>query len=411
MALTDMAVRNARPRDKVYKLTDDHGLRLTVKPNGSRLWQMRYWFETKEKLLSFGRYPIVSLADARVKTLAARQLLLNGVDPGAQRRATLAAEARTFEAVCRAWHELRKHTLSPEYEKRLVSRLEDDVFPAIGAVLINRIDPPMVLAVVQKIEQRGALEIAKRMRVAVDQTFRFAISQGWVPMGHNPAESLVDALTPAKKRKNMTRLPVADMPIFLRDLDGYGDEAQGASTKLAIILTILTWVRTSETRFAARSEFEDLDGQLPLWRIPKDRMKMDREHLIPLPKQAIPVIKQAMALSKHEELLFPGHGDGISQTTMLQALYKLGYKGRATMHGFRGMASTWANDELLPSGDRKYDPDWIEMQLAHAEANEVRGSYNSALYLAPRKRMLQDWADLVDQHRAAEVNEFDILLG
>ena len=206
----------------------------------------------------------------------------------------------------------------------------------------------------------------------------------------------------------MSRLPLTELPQFLLKLKKYEEEGdrRSAITRDAVTFALLTWVRTKELRFAVRSEFEDLDGKAPVWRIPAERMKMGREHFVPLSKQAATIARR-MIIASTGEFLFPGVAPKkpLSENTMIYALYRLGYHSRQTVHGFRGLASTWANEQLVEFGKpamwiRRYHEDWVEMQLAHSEENEVRGAYNAAEYMAPRRRMMQDWADfLADQEK------------
>ena len=395
MPLTELEVKYAAKRGKPYKLADGGGLHVLVQPNGSKLWRMKYRFAGKEKLLSFGQYPHVSLTAARARRHEARELLALGKDPAqVLRQVKDEAGARTFEIVARQWHARRVDSLNPFHAKRLLARLERDAFPAIGSSLIADVKAPEILQAIKAVEARGALDVSRRVLQSIGQIFRYAIAEGFVE--HDPSAHLTGALKARPKVRHMARLPLRQLPELvhaIQNYDGEEDPRRREITREAMLFTLLTWCRTSETRFAAWTEFEDLDGNTPLWRIPGERMKMDREHIVPLSAQAVALLRRRMRADNHENLVFPGikPGKPISQNTMIYACYRMGYRGRQTVHGFRGMASTWANEQEI------YNPDWIEMALAHSEDDDIRGAYNSALYLTPRRRMLQHWADTVSQ--------------
>lgn len=275
------------------------------------------------------------------------------------------------------------------------------VFPFLGDRPIQEITPPDVLEMVRKIEARGALDISRRAKQGVGQVFQFAIACGLAES--DPTTHLRGALKPRPRVQHMSRIPLREVPALIEKLEAYQAEGErrSAITRDAVMFALLTWVRTKELRLAVKSEFEDLDGSQPLWRIPANRMKMGREHLIPLSFPAAAIAKRMIQAST-SEFLFPGVAPEkpISENTMIYALYRLGYHTRQTVHGFRGLASTWANEQLVEVGKpvlwiRKYHEDWVEMQLAHSEGNEVRGAYNAAEYLEPRRRMMEDWSDFL----------------
>ncbi|MDR7155685.1 integrase [Sphingobium xenophagum] len=387
MPLKELEVRYATKRCKDYKLADGQGLYLLVRPTGSRLWRMKYRFDGKEKLLSFGRYPEVTLAQARLRRAEARLALARGEDPGPK----AAAPIVSFEVAARAWHDNRASALEPSHAARILSRLERDVFPVLGQRDLKQISAAEILEMLRAVEARGALDVSRRLRQHVSQVYLFAIPQGWA--SHDPAAGLATLLRPKPRVRHMPRVGVGELPALVRAIHAYdGDEKprRRAVTRDALMFTLLTWARTNETRLATWQEFEGLDGSAPIWRVPAERMKMEREHIVPLSRQTVDLLKAVRVYS-------PGHhvfsgdkpGSPISQNTMIYGCYRMGYRGRQTVHGFRGIASTWANEAEC------YRPDWIEMALAHADRDEVRGAYNSALYLTPRRRMLQQWADYV----------------
>jgi len=403
VALKELEVKYTQRRQRPFKLSDGGGLHLLVQPSGSKLWRLKYRFDGKEKLLSFGKYPGVGLAAAREKRRAAKELLAQGIDPGAvavadtpageetvPTNATVAPES--FEAVARAWHANREDALDAAHAGRVLRRLERDAFPDLGRKPITKITAPEILAVIRTVEARGALDVSRRLKQSISQAFRFAIASGWATS--DPTVHLTGALKPRPRVKHMPKVPLKEFPSLVRAIAAYDGEAdcrRREVTRDALMFTLLTWVRTSETRFAARDEFENLDGPEPLWRLSPERMKMEREHLVPLSIQAAAIVRRRLR-STNGDLLFPGtkFGEALSQNTMIFACYRMGYRSRQTVHGFRGLASTWANEAEC------YKSDWIEMALAHADEDEVRGAYNSALYLSARRRMLQDWADMIE---------------
>ena len=408
MPLTDMKIKKANPAERNYKLADGEGLFVLVKANGSKLWQMKYRYRGKEKLLSFGAYPKVGISAARELKKIAKGALAEGKDPMVHKPGRDYSAEKTFRVVATNWHNNRLDSIKPAHAKRVWSRLERDVLPALGDLLLTEITPPIVLSVIKKIEERGALDISRRAKQCIGQVFQFAIASGLCEL--DPTANLGGALKPKPRVKHMAKVLTSELPELLRKIEGYEDEASRRSdvTKAALSFAFLTWVRTSELRFAERDEFEGLDGPTPVWRIPKERMKMDREHLVPLSSQAASIVKLMIARSDCN-YIFPGTKPNkpISENTMIYGLYRLGYHSRQTVHGFRSLASTWANEQLVPlqgasTWMRKYDKDWVEMQLAHSDDDEVRDAYNAAEYLVPRRGMMQDWADYLDRCRGGE---------
>ncbi|MEG3125161.1 tyrosine-type recombinase/integrase [Sphingomonas sp. GB1N7] len=390
MALKELEARYATKRGKDYKLADGEGLYLLVRPNGSKLWRFKYRYAGKEKLLSFGAYPKISLADARLRRAEARVALGQGTDPGARDKP---AAVTTFEQAARAWHANRVASLDAGHASRLLTRLENDAFPVLGSSDLRSVTSAEVLAMVRRVEARGALDVSRRLKQHVSQIYRFAIPQGWAE--RDPAEHLTDLLKPKPRTKHMARVGADELPALVRAIDRYdGDETpkRRAITRAALMFTLLTWARTNETRLARWDEFEGLDGPEPLWRVPASRMKMECEHLVPLAPQVVALLAGVREHGRGD-YVFAGDkpGQPISQNTMIYGCYRMGYRGRQTVHGFRGIASTWANEAEC------YRPDWIELALAHVERDEVRGAYNSALYLTPRRRMLAAWAEDIDR--------------
>ncbi|HVW74225.1 MAG TPA: integrase arm-type DNA-binding domain-containing protein [Rhizomicrobium sp.] len=388
MPLTVLGIKNAKPKGKPYKLTDEKGLYLVVTPGGSKLWRFDYRYGGKRKTLSFGKWDDVELAQARDRRDAARKKLAEDVDPGAPPPPQTAVVVNRFETVGRDWHASAKVAWTPRYAKLVLGRLEADIFPHLGRDDIDLIEPPRLLEVIRKIEGRGALEMAKRVKNHCSEIFQYGIAEG--KCRRDPATDIRRALMKARPKKHRAALSPSEFPTLLASLKTYdGDEV----TKLALRLTLLTMVRTQETRFAVFPEFEQLDGNEPLWRLSPERMKMAREHLVPLPRQAVQVIRRLKELSPDSPYLFPAdtRNGVISENTMLYALYRMGYHSRQTTHGLRRCASTILNET------GHFEPDWIETQLAHIDQNKVRGAYNAALYLKHRRTMLQWWADFIDR--------------
>lgn len=399
MPLTDAACRTAKPRDKPYKLSDGGGLQLWVSASGSRIWRMAYRFDGQQKTVTLGSYPALSLAHARELRDDHKRVLKTGLDPARPVAVAPAADPtastepakpdRRFRVVAKVWFEAVSGPWVEAHRARVWSRMQHDVFPEIGDRSLSEIGPQDILVLVRKVEARGALDVSRRIKQSIGAVFRFAAAEGWHT--ENPAADIGPALRARPKVVHFAALKEADLPNFLRKLDAYdGDRL----TRLAMLFTIQTMVRTNETRFGRWSEFEDLDGKAPLWRIPPHRMKMGREHLVPLSRQTVAVLKDIRQISARYETLFPAPTKSgvISENTMIFALYRLGYHSRATMHGFRRTASTLLNEQ-------GWNRDWIEKQLAHDEDDDVRAAYNAAEYLPGRRKMLQWWCDRLDMLR------------
>jgi integrase len=392
MALNALIVKNAKPTGKLYRLGDSDGLYLLVTEKGSKLWRFDFTFNGKRNTISLGKWPAVELGVARDRRDEARRQLALGHDPSLPQEPAAIPTGSLFETVARDWYASSKASWTPRYAALVLGRLEADIFPYLGKDDINTIEAPRLLEVIRKIEARGAIEMAKRVKNHCSEIFQFGIAEG--KCGRDPAADIRRALQKPRPKKHRAALPPAQVPEFLTRLKHYdGDEL----TKLALQFTLVTMVRTQETRFANLREFEGLDTEHPLWRLSPARMKMSREHLVPLPRQAVMIVKRLSEISPANSFLFPAdtrHGV-ISENTMLYALYRMGYHSRQTTHGLRSIASTILNESGL------FEPDWIETQLAHADTNKIRGAYNAAIYIPHRRRMLQWWADLVDSRTDA----------
>lgn len=387
---SDLAARNAKPEERPYKLSAGGGLHLLVTPEGAKYWRLAYRFANKQKTLALGVYPAVTLSAAREARDAAKRELAAERDPAAvkrqRKREAVTAVENTFRAVALEWHEKWRGGRSEYYAGQIIRRLELDIFPTIGNRPIAEIDAPEILDLLRKVEKRGCHETARRLRQLIGTIFRFAIVTRRAK--HDPSADLKGALESNGGPKRHHAMPVKELPGFLRSLDSYDGDRR---TALALKLVTLTFLRATELRAGQWSEIEDLDGENPLWRVPAVRMKMKREHLVPLSPQAVAVLRELRSLpgAGDSQFLFPSPGkEGVmTGNTLLFALYRLGYHGRATVHGFRAVASTILNESGL------FAPDWIERQLAHVERNDVRRAYNAAEHLVDRRRMMNWWGD------------------
>lgn len=382
--LTDTQLRGLKPSDRARKLSDGGGLYLQVAPSGGRYWRYNYRFGGKQKTLALGVYPDVSLAQARERHHDARKQLAAGVDPSADRRTS----GMTFESVARDWHEHWKTGRSTGYAHYVLKRLEDDIFPDLGRLPVASVSTAVFRDTVKKIESRGAFEVAKRALQNCSQIMRYAVAHDLA--AHNPVADIrpADVLQKRKKR-NLPRVSEKELPALLKAINGY---VGAEHTCLALQFMALTFVRTTELIGARWEEF-DIKGAR--WDIPAERMKMKSPHIVPLSKQALAALEKLKEISFGRELVFPGDIDPdkpMSNNTILFALYRLGYRGRMTGHGFRGVASTVLHEQGWPH-------EHIELQLAHQERDETSAAYNHALYLKPRATMMQAWADHLDKLR------------
>lgn len=393
MKLTDGAIRKAKPKAKSYKMADGGGLFLQVQPSGGKLWRYKYRFAGKEKLLSLGVYPDVSLRIAREDHTDARKLLANGSDPSAmkqtQKRQAKLSAVNSFEVIAREFHAMKAPIWTVHHATDWINTLEREVFPKLGHRPITEIEAPDVLDILRAIEARGAFEVRGRVLQRVRAVFAYAIASG--RSRHNPAAELGGALAPRPKVQHFAALSADEMPEFLHALADYQERAKSSPVVFAATrLLAYTFVRTGEVRGAQWGEF-DLDAGL--WTIPAERMKAREPHTVPLSRQAVEIVRALHPLTGHLAVLFPsrnGEGRVISENTVLKVIERMGYKGRMTGHGFRSVASTYLNN----LGTIR--PDMIEAQLAHGDKDRVRAAYNRADYMEYRKAMMQFWADTLD---------------
>ncbi len=398
MPLTEMQVRNAKAgeNDKVVRLPDERGLYLEVRAGKKgqlrKGWRFRYEFQGRETMLSLGVYPDVSLKDARIRRDDTRKLIANGIDPSAARKADktiVQANAETFEFVAREWHKSHLSRSSESHAAEILHRLERDVFPWVGSKPVRDVTAPELLMVVRRIESRGAAETARRVLQYLSRIGRYAVATGRGE--RDPAADLRGALPPANKKHFASLTEAKDVAALLRAIDGY----QGSHiVRCALRLAPLVFVRPGELRKAEWCEF-DLEGAE--WRIPAARMKMKELHIVPLSRQCIEIIRELQPLTGTGQYLFPSVrsvGRPISDNTLNGALRRLGFtKEQMCAHGFRSMASTMLNEQ-------GWNRDAIEKQLAHGERNAIRASYNFALYLPERRRMMVAWSDYLEALKA-----------
>ena len=399
MPLTDTAIRNAKPGEKPAKIFDERGLFLLVTPTGGKWWRLRYKFDGKEKLLSLGTYPDTSLKDARTRRDDARKLLADGVDPGENRKAVKAARqvraANSFEVVAREWYAKQAPNWAEHHGDRIIRRFERDIFPWIGGRPIADVTAPELLAAVQRIENRGALETAHRALGNCGQVFRYAVATGRAL--RDPSGDLRGALPPVKGEHFAAVTEPKQAAELLRTLDGY----QGTLTvACALRLAPLVFVRPGELRAA---EWADIDLDAAEWRY--HVTKTDSDHIVPLATQAVAILRELHALTGNGRFVFPGarsNGRPMSDNAILAAMRRMGIgKDEMSGHGFRAMARTIL-DEVMG-----FRPDFIEHQLAHAVKDPNGRAYNRTAHLGERRKMMQAWADYLDKLKAgADVLSF-----
>lgn len=387
--LTETTIRNAKPREKSYKLFDERGLFMLVAPTGGRLWRFRYRYGGKEKLLALGSYPDVPLKRAREKRDDARRLVADGIDPSVQRQTDKAALGNAFEVLAREWLKLQEHSIKGSTFEREKSQLERFVFPVVGDRPIGQLTTPEILAILKKIEARGTRDTAHRVRSTFARVLRYSAQTG---RPHNiNADDLKGALGRIVKQNFASIKEPEQIGELLRAIDGYQGQPV---TQAALKLAPLVFVRPGELRAAEWSEF-DLDNAE--WRIPASRMKMGGQHIVALSRQSLAILRDIQKVTGDGRFVFPSllsRARPMSENTINGALRRLGYSGKEMVgHGFRSMASTLLNEQ-------GWNADWIEAQLAHSERGSIRGVYNYAKYLPGRRQMMQAWADYVDGLRA-----------
>lgn len=395
MALTDVKVRNSKAGEKQVKLFDGDGLFLLIMPpgkktpNGSKCWRFKYRFGGKEKLLAFGTYPEVSLSDARDRRTEARRQIAAGIDPGearkARKAATIEAASNTFEAIAREWHTNSKPNWSKNHAERLLKRLEQDVFPSIGAKPISSIKTPELVEILKRVAVR-TLETAHRIKTAFYHIFHYAKLHGKIE--NNPAADLRKILPTVKYNHMAAPTNPKQVTPLLRAIDEY---TGSFIVKCALQLAPILFVRPGELRHA---EWSEIDLEAATWNIPAEKMKMRQAHLVPLSRQALAILKELKPLTGHSKYVFPSHRSPLrcmSENAVNAALRRMGFeKSEVTGHGFRAMARTMLHEIL------QFTPDAIEAQLAHAVPDRLGRAYNRTQHFSERKEMMQTWADYLD---------------
>ncbi len=412
MALTDIKVRSAKPQEKEYTLVDGDGMFLLIHPNGSKYWRFRFRFGGKQHLMAFGVYPETSLADARHKREEARRLVAAGVDPREHKRAVKeeqTKETATFESVAREWHATNKKW-SEDHSRRVLKSLEDNLFSAIGKRSIEELKTRDLLAPIKLVEATGRFEAASRLQQRTTAIMRYAVQSGLI--NYNPAQEMAGAVA-SSNRVHRPALELKRLPELLHRIDGYTGRPL---TRLAVELTLLIFIRSSELRFARWSE---IDFETAMWTIPAEReaiegvkysqrgSKMRTPHLVPLSRQALAILQQVHKISGDRDFVFIGDHNPrkpMSENTVNKALRVMGYDTKVEVcgHGFRTMACS----SLIESG--LWARDAVERQMSHMERNSVRAAYiHKAEHLDERKLMLQWWADFLDFNRNSYTTPFD----
>jgi integrase len=379
--LTDAEIRNLPVRAKLYKISDGGGLFVVVNTNGSKYWRLKYRYDSKEKSCSLGVYPGVTLAEARKKAITAKELLAQGTDPSIQRRRDkIKQENNSFQAIALEWWNKEKGLWTKAHADRVKVTLEKEAFPLIGSMEISKITSQDCLVVVRKVESRGALDVASRIKQRMAAVFRYAIYTGYV--NNNPVDALRDVIR-SRKTVHQKALDLELMPQFLNDIEK--STRITSITRHALQLLVHVFIRPGELRAA---EWSEIDWDKEEWRVPAARMKMREQHIIPLAPQVIDILKSLQDISGNRQFMFPGYHNPrtfMSENALVFAIRKrLNYD--ATAHGMRTVASTVLNEQ-------GFRPDIIERQLAHSERNKIRAAYNRAQYLQERREMMVWWAD------------------
>jgi len=396
--LTELSIKQAKPKEKQYKLTDGEAMYLRVYPNGSKYWQLQYWFDGKQKILSMGVWPNISLKDAREKRYEAKKKIKEGINPIEEKKEILKSlnfiqeeeklrENTTFKMVAKEWFSRQSLQWTERHSRGVLSSLNMHVYRDLGEMPISSISKQDIISTLRKLEAEGKNETCYRIRQKIEAIFSYAEVEGHCT--GNPAKGLQQILTKPQP-KSQNSLPISALPEFLEKM--IADKAAIPTTVLAMKFIILTFVRTQELRFADWKEFV-FDSSEPLWVIPADRMKMRKIHHVPLSRQAVNILNEMQKYSGKEGYVFPQYYNSkkaMSENTLLYFSNRLGYAGRHTIHGFRSVASTVLNES------RKWHPDVIERQLAHQESNKVRKAYNRAEHLDERRKMMEWWSDYIE---------------
>lgn len=395
MPLQDTQIKKLKPSEKCTpskpdKHSDGKGLQLWVRITNTKVWVSAYRYQNKQQSLVIGNYPEISLAKARVKNIEIKELLSQGIDPKAQKYTTADSGINQFANLAQQWHDKRKTTIKAGTFSRDYSLYERDIKPFIGDKDITTITPLEILDIAHRIENRGAGDMARRAIGQIGQVFTYAMRLGIVT--YNPTYKLSQALTP-RQQKNFARITINQLPQLLSDIDSYkGDPL----TKLGFYLLAYTFVRTNELRFM---QWNEVDWQGKLWRIPAERMKMNRPHIVPLAPQVLDILKQIKDLGLSDTYVFfnSSRQQPYSENVFTNALKRMGYRDVMTGHGFRGLASTTLHE-------RQYMHEAIELQLAHDSESKTSKAYNGAKHLLYRVKMMNEWAKFIDDVKEGKVD-------
>jgi len=402
--LTDIRIKKEKHRDKPFKIADGQGLFLYVSPSGGKLWRFRYQFGGKEKLLSIGKYPEISLMAARSARDEARAALKDGRDPGVAKKlrklANVSASDHSFETIAREWYEMNKPQWVVRHADDVIASLEKEIFPKLGSVPIKEISPAEVIGVLRIVEGRGAKDTARRIRQRMSAVFVYAIATGRGEQ--DPAATVQKAMAPLKKGRQPAITDLAGAREMLARVDA---ETAHPVTKLAIRILALTAVRPGTLAATPWTEWAEIDAPMPVWQIPAARMKLrlhhkddeTRDHLVPLSRQAVDAIVALRQLSGRGPLAFPNARHAhkpMSENAMGYLLNRAGYHSKHVPHGFRSTFSSIMN-ERFPA-----DKPIIDLMLAHVAKDKVEGAYNRAVHLDRRRILAQEWADLISEGMA-----------
>lgn len=388
MALTVLQVNNFKPQNKDYKKSDARGLYLFVKSNGAKYWRLAYRFNKLQKTLAIGVYPEVSLFAAREQVTNVKMLIASQIDPSEIRKKSKSnvqnESTNSFQVIANEWFTKQKKVWVDSHIKDVKRRLEQNLYPKLGKLPVNQITSIQVLEAVRVIEKRGAIDLSHRVLGVCSQVFRYAVASG--RCFSDPTRDLKGALTP-HTMKHQNAIPPEQLSKLMSEINNYSSIGD-LQTQLALELLAHTFVRTGELIQAKWTEF---DFQKCIWKIPACRMKMKREHLVPLTSQVMFILERLKEFARDTEYVLAGRNPKthISNNTLLFALYKLGYKGKMTGHGFRAVASTVLNEN-------NHRADIIERQLAHLDGNAVRAAYNRAEYLKERTEMMVWWSNYLE---------------
>lgn len=390
MKLNDKVCSTAKPKEKIYKLYDGGGLYLEVTPKGGKLWRLKYRYLNKEKKLSIGVYPTITLAEARNKREEAKRLLANGLDPSGVKQEVkqerMSVAANTFEVIALEWYALKTPEWSKSNADSVLKRLEKDVFPILGKYPIKIITHKMILDLANSIKERGAHELAKRVVQMCKNIFQYAVVTGRADK--NIAEDL-KGLIKSETKNHHAAIEAKDIPHFMADLRNHKAKLS-YQTYLAVNFMMLTFLRTGEM---IKAEWKEFDFDEKIWIVPAQRMKMKKEHIVPLSRQAIEILQELRELHNHPRYVFPSRNvrnNHMSNNTILMALDRMGYRGKMTGHGFRALAMSTIMEKL------HYRFEIPDAQLAHAKKGDVARAYDRAKFIPERITMMQEWADYLD---------------